>query len=60
MDLDGDMAAPEPDEPLAFYDPNGDHQPDLVTVHGGPVTGIDIALSDPVQRFYLPLALRKS
>ena len=60
MDLDGDMAAPEPDEPLAFYDANADRQPDPVTVHGGPVTGIDIALSDPIRRIYLPLALRKS
>ncbi|MBM4457273.1 MAG: hypothetical protein FJ011_05820 [Chloroflexi bacterium] len=59
MDLDGDMAAPEPDEPLAFYDANADRQPDPVTVHGDPVTGIDIALSDPIRR-YLPLTLRKS
>ncbi len=60
MDLDGDMAAPEPDEPLAFYDPGGDHQPDPVTVSGGPAIGIDIALSDPIRRIYLPLMLRKS
>jgi hypothetical protein len=59
MDVDGDMAAPEPDEPLAWYDPGGDRQPDSVTVHGGPVTGIEIALSDPTRRAYLPLVWKK-
>jgi hypothetical protein len=59
MDLDGDMAPPEPDEPLAFYDPGGDHQPDSVTVSGGPVTGIDLALTDPGRRTYLPLVWKR-
>ncbi len=58
MDLDADMAPPEPDEPFAYRDLDGDRQPDPVPVNGGPVTGIDIALRDPARRTYLPLIIK--
>ena len=38
---------PDPDEPLGWYDPNGDGDPDAVTVAGGAATGIDIVMGGP-------------
>jgi hypothetical protein len=58
MDLDGDMAPPEADEPAAYHDVNEDGQPDPVPVSGTPVTGIDIVLRDPTRRIYLPLIFK--
>ena len=58
MDRDGDMGSREPDEPMGWYDPGGDGNPDPVIVSGGgAVTGIDITLRD-LYSIYLPSALR--
>jgi hypothetical protein len=58
MDRDGDMGQPKPDEPVGWYDPNGDKSPDPVIVVGGvAVTDINIALRDPYA-VYLPVMLR--
>lgn len=47
LDANDSGGPPDPGEPLAWYDPDGDGNPDPVTVAGGAVTGIDIALGGP-------------
>lgn len=39
-------------EPLGWYDPNGDDNPDPITINGGNISGIDITLTD------IPIAIQ--
>ncbi len=57
MDVNDSGGAPDPGEPSALYDSNGDGVPDKVVVSGGDdVTGIDLEFDDI--RIFLPLILR--
>jgi hypothetical protein len=56
MDLAGDMGPPQPNEPVGWYDLDGDGQPDPVVVSGAnAVSGVDITLRDPPRFVHLPL-----
>ena len=44
LDRDESGGPPDPYEPLVWYDANGDGLPDMVTVSGGDVPGIDVDL----------------
>ncbi len=59
LDIDSSGGPPDPDEPLAWYDENGDGIPDPVEIStaGEVVTGKDILLEDSLY-LYLPLIVR--
>ncbi len=59
LDIDSSGGPPDPNEPLAWYDENGDGTPDPVEIStaGEVVTGKDILLEDSLY-LYLPLIVR--
>ncbi len=46
MDLDGSGGEPGSDEPMGWYDVDGDGNPDTITVSGSNVTGVDISFGN--------------
>jgi hypothetical protein len=59
MDTGDDMGPPDPGEPQAWYDPNADGTPDLVSVVAdGQTTGIDIIVRDAPARLFFPVAVK--
>ena len=59
VDIDGDGGPPLPNEPVAWYDLDSNGVPNAVQVQGGETTSdINITLTDPVLRIFLPLILR--